>query len=317
MLIDGHKWACEACIRGHRVTSCKHHDRPLIRIKRKGRPFATCTMCNATPCTSPMEHARAKRDAELKCPSKKASSHGRLYPRQNPNGFLPIAPRPRPSPSRSISGPAGGDSLPTVATKSKSRSGSKSGCSISTASSPGKTIYSDAVGAGDWSGSEGSMSAMPSSRQTVSFSGSVMPGMDSSQTLSPGQGDSISRSAPGSLYEYPVEYPATSGAEAGALFDPAYSLQSSTLAVSSSQFARTMPMVSPLEGVNPFDFSLDPALELGENALGYLNEVDMNMDLEMPVMEEVFHVEDWSRYMWSAETGFEHLDTGFPPVSQQ
>ena len=25
MLIDGKKWACEACIRGHRVTSCKHH----------------------------------------------------------------------------------------------------------------------------------------------------------------------------------------------------------------------------------------------------------------------------------------------------
>lgn len=25
MLIDGQKWACEACIRGHRVSSCKHH----------------------------------------------------------------------------------------------------------------------------------------------------------------------------------------------------------------------------------------------------------------------------------------------------
>ncbi|EKV04253.1 Cu-dependent DNA-binding protein, putative [Penicillium digitatum PHI26] len=25
MLIDGQKWACEACLRGHRVTSCKHH----------------------------------------------------------------------------------------------------------------------------------------------------------------------------------------------------------------------------------------------------------------------------------------------------
>lgn len=45
-----------------------HTDRPVIRIKRKGRPFATCTICNATPCTAPIEHARAKRDAELKCP---------------------------------------------------------------------------------------------------------------------------------------------------------------------------------------------------------------------------------------------------------
>lgn len=25
MLIDGEKWACEACVRGHRVTTCKHH----------------------------------------------------------------------------------------------------------------------------------------------------------------------------------------------------------------------------------------------------------------------------------------------------
>lgn len=141
-----------------------------------------------------------------------------------------------------------------------------------------------------------------------------MPVLDSSQTLSAGQGGSHSHSAPGSLYEYPVSSEAE--ATAAALFDPAYSLQPSTLAVSGSQVAQTMPMVSPLEGVNPFDFSLDPRLELGDSTLGYLNEVDMNMDLEMPAMEEVFHVEDWSRYMWSAETGFEHLDTGFPPVSQ-
>ncbi|KAJ5520378.1 hypothetical protein N7463_000831 [Penicillium fimorum] len=250
----------------------------------------------------------------------KASSHGRLYPRQNPNGFLPIAPRPRPSPSPSgsISGPAGGKPPSTVATKSKTRSESKSGYSTSSASSPGKTpIYHDTMGAEEWSGSEGS-SRIELSRQTVSFSGSVMPSFDSSQTLSPGQGGgSASHSAPGSLYEYPVEYPATSGAEAAAaLFDPAYSLQPSTMAVSGSQLAHTLPMVSPLEGGSPFDFTLDPALELSDNTLGYLNEADMNMDMEMPVMEEVFHVEDWSRYMWSAETGFEHLDTGFPPVTQ-
>ncbi|OQE37073.1 hypothetical protein PENCOP_c010G02004 [Penicillium coprophilum] len=150
----------------------------------------------------------------------------------------------------------------------------------------------------------------------MSFSGSVMPNFDSSQTLSPGQGGAASHSAPGSLYEYPIEYPATSGTEAAAaLFDPAYSLQASTIAASGSQLAQTMPMVSPLEGGNPFDFSLDPALEMGDS-MRYLNEGEMNMDLEMPVMEEVFHVEDWSRYMWSAETGFEHLDTGFPPASQ-
>jgi hypothetical protein len=38
----------------------------LIRIKRKGRPFATCSICHATPCSSPSEHARQRREAELK-----------------------------------------------------------------------------------------------------------------------------------------------------------------------------------------------------------------------------------------------------------
>ncbi|KAJ9486225.1 hypothetical protein VN97_g7112 [Penicillium thymicola] len=283
-----------------------------------------------------MEHARTKRDAELKCPSKKASSHGRLYARHNPTNFLPIAPRPNPGPSPgpghghgpsgSISGSVGGKPLSTAVTKSKSRSGSKSACSTSSASSPAKTPNyhcHDAIGAGDWSGSEGSMSRIDSSRHTVSFSGSVMSGLDSTsnsnsnQTLGleeQGGSGSLSHSAPGSLYEYPVSSDADVAAVA--LFDPAYSLQPSTLAVSGSQIAQTLSMVSPLEGAHQFDFSLDPALELGDNNLGYLNEVDLNMDLELPAMEEVFHVEDWSRYMWSAETGFEHLDTGFPPVSQ-
>ncbi|PYH89492.1 copper-fist-domain-containing protein [Aspergillus ellipticus CBS 707.79] len=63
MLIDGEKWACEACVRGHRVTTCKHHDRPLIRINRKGRPFATCPICSRTPCASPDAHNKLKREA--------------------------------------------------------------------------------------------------------------------------------------------------------------------------------------------------------------------------------------------------------------
>ncbi|OJJ42854.1 hypothetical protein ASPZODRAFT_136998 [Penicilliopsis zonata CBS 506.65] len=70
MLIDGQKWACEACVRGHRVTTCKHHDRPLIRIQRKGRPFSTCPVCNCTPCSSPEEHAKIRREADSKSSSK-------------------------------------------------------------------------------------------------------------------------------------------------------------------------------------------------------------------------------------------------------
>jgi hypothetical protein len=30
MLIDGEKWACEACVRGHRVSTCKHHGAFLL-----------------------------------------------------------------------------------------------------------------------------------------------------------------------------------------------------------------------------------------------------------------------------------------------
>ncbi|KAL3460806.1 copper fist DNA binding domain-containing protein [Aspergillus heterothallicus] len=92
MLIDGEKWACEACVRGHRVSTCKHHDRPLIRINRKGRPFSTCSICNCTPCNSPDEHNRLKREAELKSQSQNRAS-GR-HARSNPSAFLPIAPRP-------------------------------------------------------------------------------------------------------------------------------------------------------------------------------------------------------------------------------
>ncbi|KAJ5727314.1 hypothetical protein N7493_005134 [Penicillium malachiteum] len=45
MLIDGEKWACEACVRGHRVSSCHHSDRPLTHINKKGRPVSQCTHC--------------------------------------------------------------------------------------------------------------------------------------------------------------------------------------------------------------------------------------------------------------------------------
>ncbi|KLJ07315.1 hypothetical protein EMPG_17197 [Blastomyces silverae] len=45
MLINGEKWACEACIRGHRVSNCQHADRPLSHINKKGRPVSQCPHC--------------------------------------------------------------------------------------------------------------------------------------------------------------------------------------------------------------------------------------------------------------------------------
>ncbi|ODM17618.1 hypothetical protein SI65_07293 [Aspergillus cristatus] len=91
MLINGQKYSCEACIRGHRVTTCKHHDRPLTKINRKGRPFSTCSICHRTPCAVPDEHARLKREVESKSHHHKKPNGRHARPFQ---GFLPIAPRP-------------------------------------------------------------------------------------------------------------------------------------------------------------------------------------------------------------------------------
>ncbi|ORX56751.1 hypothetical protein DM01DRAFT_1303029 [Hesseltinella vesiculosa] len=34
-----------ACIRGHRSSLCKHVERPLFPIRRKGRPVSQCESC--------------------------------------------------------------------------------------------------------------------------------------------------------------------------------------------------------------------------------------------------------------------------------
>ncbi|KAL0093214.1 copper fist DNA binding domain-containing protein [Phycomyces blakesleeanus] len=45
MLADGKKWSCATCIKGHRASHCNHVDRPLIEIKKKGRPMTQCQKC--------------------------------------------------------------------------------------------------------------------------------------------------------------------------------------------------------------------------------------------------------------------------------
>ncbi|CAJ0757916.1 18371_t:CDS:2 [Entrophospora sp. SA101] len=45
VFIDGVKYACATCIKGHRSTSCQHKDRVLLKIKGKGRPITQCTHC--------------------------------------------------------------------------------------------------------------------------------------------------------------------------------------------------------------------------------------------------------------------------------
>lgn len=44
-VIDGEKWACSSCIKGHRVSGCNHGDRELHHINPKGRPVKQCEHC--------------------------------------------------------------------------------------------------------------------------------------------------------------------------------------------------------------------------------------------------------------------------------
>ncbi|KAJ5721481.1 uncharacterized protein N7483_009415 [Penicillium malachiteum] len=226
-------------------------------------------------------------------PGRQDPTHARLYPRHhNPNGFLPIAPRPS------------GSKKDAPNSSQVSRSGSTS-ASASDSYTPGSRARDErlpssaslrrdsSLTAEYWSGSEGSGNELDQARSNVMLGEAS----DSKQSLA--------RSAPD------TEMMDTTVTEN--IFDPLYSLLPSS-SVSTAQFTQTAPMISPLEGANPFDFPLDPALGMDAGTLSYLE--DMDVDVTEGLTEDLFHVEDWSRYMWSPETGFEHLDMGYPPVTR-
>ena len=76
---------------------------------------------------------------------------------------------------------------------------------------------------------------------------------------------------------------------------------------------QTVPLFSPHDGANPFEFPLDSALAFDDGVLKAWDEI--GLDSPERLSEEMFQVEDWSRYMWSPETGFEHIDSPYPPVT--
>ncbi|CAK4031217.1 Copper resistance [Lecanosticta acicola] len=55
---DGTKWACQSCLKGHRVSGCTHIDRELTLVPKKGRPVTQCQHCRLE---------RKKRSAHVKC----------------------------------------------------------------------------------------------------------------------------------------------------------------------------------------------------------------------------------------------------------
>ncbi|KAF1911099.1 hypothetical protein BDU57DRAFT_524815 [Ampelomyces quisqualis] len=66
-VIDGEKWACSSCIKGHRVSGCNHGDRELHHINPKGRPVKQCEHCRGAR-KSKSHHAKCdcgdKKDKE-------------------------------------------------------------------------------------------------------------------------------------------------------------------------------------------------------------------------------------------------------------
>ncbi|GJJ14572.1 hypothetical protein Clacol_008837 [Clathrus columnatus] len=58
VILNGLKYACETCIKGHRSSACSHTDRALFEIKKKGRPITQCEHCR---------HLRKTKQVHVKC----------------------------------------------------------------------------------------------------------------------------------------------------------------------------------------------------------------------------------------------------------
>ncbi|KAJ3802572.1 hypothetical protein GGU11DRAFT_764891 [Lentinula aff. detonsa] len=86
VFVNSKKFACEACIKGHRSSSCSHTDRPLFEVKKKGRPVSQCERCR--------ELRQSKKvHSKCDCNSKEQkSAKPRTAPGQKPPRFVPIAP---------------------------------------------------------------------------------------------------------------------------------------------------------------------------------------------------------------------------------
>lgn len=98
MLINGEKFACEACVRGHRVSSCHHQgkcscdprgwrkwsgviltcaDRPLVHVNKKGRPVSQCQHCRGL---------RKARSQHVKCECHDKAHVKEECPHEKPGG---------------------------------------------------------------------------------------------------------------------------------------------------------------------------------------------------------------------------------------
>ncbi|GAA5990435.1 hypothetical protein JCM10908_007371 [Rhodotorula pacifica] len=83
MLIDGVKFSCDACTRGHRQNSCKHADRPLHEVPKRGRPPTACAECR---------ELRKNTNTHRTCSHRKESDDGPdILLKTLPNGAADLA----------------------------------------------------------------------------------------------------------------------------------------------------------------------------------------------------------------------------------
>ncbi|GAA6010013.1 hypothetical protein JCM11491_005829 [Sporobolomyces phaffii] len=94
VLVDGVKYACQACIKGHRSSKCTHTDRELTEIKKKGRPTSQCNHCRELRKTRSV-HGKCEcigsREAREQTPVAKVLPNGLidiLKPNELPNDGL-------------------------------------------------------------------------------------------------------------------------------------------------------------------------------------------------------------------------------------
>ncbi|OJT07963.1 Metal-binding regulatory protein cuf1 [Trametes pubescens] len=111
--VNDKKFACEACIKGHRSSNCQHTDRPLFEIKKKGRPVSQCEKCRELRKTKRM-HSKCTCTPSEAGPStqalaSKASAEVGSAPKPKTRRFKAIAPA-LPNGIKDIMPPAAGPS---------------------------------------------------------------------------------------------------------------------------------------------------------------------------------------------------------------
>ncbi|KAL7275167.1 hypothetical protein RUND412_001907 [Rhizina undulata] len=68
-VINGVKFACEPCMRGHRSSKCAHKDRVLVRVRKPGRPLSSCphTLTTAASGDEDINKKDAKESGTVNC----------------------------------------------------------------------------------------------------------------------------------------------------------------------------------------------------------------------------------------------------------